>query len=72
VGDELYAGPYNPILQPGQPAKFYQNFTVQIPAVVSKGKAQLNVVLFGLFGVSFLVSLDERPSLVLITSGTGG
>ena len=51
VGDELYAGPYNPVLR--QPGKFYQNFTIQIPAVVSKGKAQLNVVLFGLFGVSF-------------------
>lgn len=68
VGDELYAGPYNPVLQPGQPGKFYQNFTIQIPAVVTRGKAQLNVVLFGLFGVSFFLSLDEHHSLVLITT----
>jgi len=54
VGDELYAGPYKPVLHQQDPrGGFYQNFTVQIPTFLAKGKAQLNVVLAGLFGVRY-------------------
>ncbi|KAF8701706.1 hypothetical protein AX14_014465 [Amanita brunnescens Koide BX004] len=52
VGDDLYAGPFKPVLHQGQPGKFYQNYTVQVPTFVGKGQAQLNVVLFGLFGAA--------------------
>lgn len=60
MGDVLYAGPFKPVAHPGPPGGFYQNFTVEIPTFVTKGKAQLNVILPGLIGVGFLVTPDER------------
>jgi hypothetical protein len=50
MGDILFVGPYTPDPNGSPPS---QTFTVNIPAGMQKGRAQLGVVHFALIGVSY-------------------
>ncbi|KAK2459501.1 hypothetical protein APHAL10511_008485 [Amanita phalloides] len=61
LGSPLYYGPYYPVQHRTKPFVFpYENFTVVVPSYVTKGRAQLNVALAGLFGA------DDIPSWEMV------
>ncbi|KAK2459499.1 hypothetical protein APHAL10511_008483 [Amanita phalloides] len=67
VGTAVYEGPYHPALHHTTPYTFpYENFTVVVPSYLTKGKAQLNVVLAGLFGAGDFPSWEAVNQTLIV------
>ncbi|KAF8834567.1 hypothetical protein BDN67DRAFT_563103 [Paxillus ammoniavirescens] len=65
LGDVLYAGPWNPVTaKPGY--GYYQDFTVQIPAYMTKGPAIFTLTHLCLLGAGPVPFLEYRNASVKI------
>ncbi|KAH7929599.1 hypothetical protein BV22DRAFT_1029214 [Leucogyrophana mollusca] len=66
VGQVLFQGPFDPQTGP-EADNFYEDYSVQIPASIAAGEAQLGVALFNLIGAGNWPTLQVTNETIYIS-----